>query len=241
MTLTEIIKLRRSVRRFDTKASFDHEAVTRALELAMLAPNSSNLQTWEFYRLKDKSRIAAMVPLCLKQNAARTASELVLFVSRKDHWKARCKWHLDHTLQEIEARPEDHKKLNKSLRYYGTSIPYFYRNDFLGIHTIIRKVNLLIQDIRHHPFIRWTSSSDLRVVSHKSLALAAENFMLSMTDQGYATCPMEGFDHKKVKKFLKLPSEADISMIIACVVGLPEGIYNERRRLPYDQVVFDLG
>ena len=222
------------------QAIFEHEAVTRALELALLAPNSSNLQTWQFYRLKDKARIAAMVPLCFKQNAARTASELVLFVSRPDLWKERCRWQLDHTLQEMKSHPEDHKRQQKSLRYYGRSLPYFYRNDLLGIHTLIRRLNLVIQDLLRKPFLRWTSSADTRVVSHKSLALAAENFMLSMTDQGYATCLMEGFDEKKVKKLLNLPRQAEIGMILACGKGLPEGIYTVRNRLPYDQVVIEL-
>jgi len=29
-------------------------------------------------------------------------------------------------------------------------------------------------------------------------------------------------------------------MIIACGKGLPEGIYYERKRLPYDEVVFEI-
>ncbi len=240
MTLTEIIHKRRSIRKFDTQHTFDHNTVTQALQLALLAPNSSNLQTWEFYRIKEKEKIGTMVPLCLKQNAARSASELVLFVSRKDRWEDRCAWHMAQLMSETHSNDTDKKKQAKGVRYYGTSMPYFYRNDWFGLFTLIRKINLLWHDLRHVPFLRWTSANDIRVVSNKSLALAAENFMLSMTDQGYDTCPMEGFDGKKVKKLLGLSPVLDIGMIIACGKGLPEGIYYERRRLSFDEVVFEL-
>ncbi len=47
---------------------------------------------------------------------------------------------------------------------------------------------------------REVSPGDLRVIAHKSTALAAQNFMISMAALGYDTCPMEGLDSKRVKK-----------------------------------------
>jgi nitroreductase len=35
----------------------------------------------------------------------------------------------------------------------------------------------------------------------KSAALAAQNFMISMAAVNYDTCPMEGFDSLRVKKY----------------------------------------
>jgi nitroreductase len=64
--------------------------------------------------------------------------------------------------------------------------------------------------------------------------------MLSMKDQGYDTCPMEGFDAVWVRKVLGLPRSADVSIVIACGKSLLEGITNERLRLPYDEVVFEV-
>ena len=52
----DIVKTRRSVRIYDENATFDPEVVSRSLERALLAPNSSNLQLWEFYRVKTKSK-----------------------------------------------------------------------------------------------------------------------------------------------------------------------------------------
>jgi len=78
--------------------------------------------------------------------------------------------------------------------------------------------------------------SDLRVITHKSVALAAENFMLSMAEYGYDTCPMEGSDTNRVKKILKLPRKAEITMIIGCGIRAENGIYSERFRVPFEDV-----
>jgi hypothetical protein len=43
--------------------------------------------------------------------------------------------------------------------------------------------------------------SDMRIVAQKSAALAAQNFMISMAAVNYDTCPMEGFDSLRVKKY----------------------------------------
>ena len=50
MTLEEIINFRRSVRHYK-KSPIDADKVKRCLELATLAPNSSNMQLWEFYHI----------------------------------------------------------------------------------------------------------------------------------------------------------------------------------------------
>ena len=54
----EIVNTRRSTRKFDTEAPFDTEAVSRSIDRAILSPNSSNMQLWEFYRVRDKDKIA---------------------------------------------------------------------------------------------------------------------------------------------------------------------------------------
>ena len=76
----------------------------------------------------------------------------------------------------------------------------------------------------------------MRVVVHKTLALAAQTFMLAMTDAGYDTCPMEGSDTLRIKKMLGLPAGAEINMVIGCGVRLPEGVYGDRIRVPFEEV-----
>ena len=63
--------------------------------------------------------------------------------------------------------------------------------------------------------------------------------MLSIAAADFDTCPMEGFDSKRMKKILNLPSKAEVNMIISCGKRLPEGVYGERFRIPIEQVVFE--
>ena len=88
------------------------------------------------------------------------------------------------------------------------------------------------------PFVRITGKADQRVVVHKSCALAAQTFMLSVAAEGYDSCPMEGFDGHRVKKLLQLPKGAEVSMIVAVGKGTEKGIYGPRFRVPYEEVVF---
>ena len=79
--------------------------------------------------------------------------------------------------------------------------------------------------------------ADQRIMVHKSIALAAQTFMLSIAEQDFDSCPMEGFDRNRLKKYLQLPKDAEISMIISVGKGLKEGIYGERFRIDNSEVI----
>ena len=57
------------------------------------------------------------------------------------------------------------------------------------------------------------SECDMRVTVNKSCALAAQTFMIAIANEGYDTCPLEGFDSRRMKKLLKLPHGAGINMV----------------------------
>ena len=90
------------------------------------------------------------------------------------------------------------------------------------------------------PMVRHGNKADLRISVHKSAALAAQNFMMSMTAEGYDTCPMEGMDSLRIKRFLKLPRKSEIVMVIGCGPGAEEGIYSDRFRIPNKEVIFEV-
>ena len=86
MDFFEIIDKRRSVRKFSNK-TIPEEVIIKALNAALLAANSSNLQPWEFYWVKDDNKKEDLIKACFSQNAAKTAQELIVAVSRIDTWK----------------------------------------------------------------------------------------------------------------------------------------------------------
>ena len=90
-TVSEAIGYRRSVRIFRDDLKLDSEKVRKCLENAVLAPTSSNLQLWEFYHVVEKDKLKKLTEACLNQNAAKTAQQMVVVVSRKDLWRKRAK------------------------------------------------------------------------------------------------------------------------------------------------------
>ena len=55
--------------------------------MATLAPTSSNMQLWECYHVTDKAVLAKLAHACLDQLTARSAQEIVVFVTRQDLYK----------------------------------------------------------------------------------------------------------------------------------------------------------
>ena len=230
----EIIQRRRSNRKFDANVEVPDDVIKRSLERSILSPNSSNMQLWEFQWIKDPALKDSFTALCLDQNAARTAKQLVVFVTRKDLWKQRAAWNYHKIKEAISGEPNTAQK--RGLDYYGKLMPLAYRSDFFGISTLIRTALCFFMGLRK-PFMRFGGDADQRVTVHKSCALAAQTFMLSIAAEGFESCPMEGFDAVRVKRALGLPSGAEINMIIAVGKGTEAGVWGPRFRVPYAEVV----
>ena len=236
-TVSEAIEYRRSVRKY-LDNELDEEKVKNCIRNATLAPNSSNMQLWEFYHVTDNETLKKLSKACFDQNAAKTAINMVVFVARRDKWRERAKYNLDFLedmFDKQEKKGIDVRRRRKvSRRYYKKLMPTIY-TDFLGVIGIYKKILSFFIGL-FRPIYREVLFSDLKVITHKSVALAAQNFMLSMAEVGYDTCPMEGSDTTRVKKILNLPTKAEITMIIGCGIRAENGVYTERFRVPFEKV-----
>ncbi|MEN9696982.1 MAG: hypothetical protein RLZ56_403 [Bacteroidota bacterium] len=231
----EILEKRRSNRRFDETVEVPNQVIQKSLERTLLSPSSSNMQLWEFYWIQDPETKKKFETLCLGQSAAKTAKQLVVFVTRGDLWKQRAQWNYDRVKASIQGEPDKLQK--RGLNYYSKLMPLAYRSDFFGFFTLIRRTISFFMGL-NKPFYRLGGKADQRVTVHKSCALAAQTFILSIAAEGYESCPMEGFDAKRVKKALDLPCGAEINMIIAVGKGTAEGVWGPRNRVTYEEVVF---
>lgn len=232
-----IVQKRKSYRVFDTKQKIDDDVIERSLKRAILSPNSSNMQLWEFYIVKKSQDIEQMTKICLNQNGARTASHLIVFVARPDKWKERQKALINHLDNTIEDKTS--KKAKMAYSYYKKVMPLFYETSFAFIRDKIKGI-IMWYKARKKPFYRDAFSKDVEVVVQKSTALAAQTFMLSIVAEGFDSLAMEGFDSVRLKKFLKLPKQAKINMVVAVGKGKSEGLYGSRFRIPYENVVFEV-
>lgn len=234
-TVTDAIAYRRAIRVFEN-TPIDQDSVRDCIRNGALAPTSSNLQLWEFIHITDAATLKAISKCCFDQNAAKTAVQIVVVVARRDLWRKRAKANL----QFLETRFEDtsgqkwKRRHKMAVNYYGKLIPTLY-TEFLGIAGVLRFAFFWVVGL-FRPIYRQVRKSDLRIVAHKSAALAAENFMISMAARGYDTCPMEGFDSLRVKRVLNLPWSAEINMVIGCGIRTEKGVYGPRFRVPFDTV-----
>ena len=235
--VSEAINFRRSIRHYDPNCEIDTEIVKKCIKQAILAPNSSNLQLWQFYHVVNEKIIGKLSKSCFNQPAARTSKQLVVIVVRKDLWRKRATSNADFIKSTFLEKDENYRKRDKmALNYYKKLIPAIY-SDFFGVFGFVRYAIALLTGI-FRPIYRQVRRSDLRVVAHKSTGLAAENFMISMAAYGYDTCPMEGFDSLRAKRILKLPYNSEINMIISCGIRLEKGIYGPRFRVPFEEIYF---
>jgi nitroreductase len=236
MTLEEIINYRRSVRHYKN-LPIDAEKVKHCIELATLSPNSSNMQLWEFYHITNPETLKQLSVACLDQMAATTAKQMVVFVTRQDFYKKRAKKMMELETQNVlknTPSEKQEKRIKRWQMYYGKVIPFLYGR-FLGILGLIRKIIVNVVGL-FRAIVYQVSENDVRVVVHKTCALAAQTFMLAMANEHYDTCPMEGFDSRKVKSILNLPFGAEINMVISCGIREEHGVWGDRMRVPFNEV-----
>ena len=223
MNLFEAIERRRSYRKF-LPDEVPEAFMRKALSAALLAPNSSNLQQWEFYWIRNEEKKSLLTHACLNQNAAITAKELVVAVSRIDTWKR----NRNELIRILESRGNVPSQVQS---YYKKVIPFNYVQDPLGLFGIFKRILFSLIGLFRAIPRRPASRADLFEVVTKTTALACENFMLAISSCGFDTCPMEGFDEVRVKKILGLGCRARVVMVIAVGKGNPEGLFGDRARL----------
>ncbi|MBZ2167711.1 nitroreductase family protein [Marinobacter sp. F4216] len=223
----KVVRSRRSIRRFKDEP-IPQEILNDCLELATLAPNSSNLQPWEFFVVKTPELKAKLAKACLGQNAAKTAPLLIAIVARPDTWR-------DHARLALEEWPET-KMPSIVDKYYRKIAPIHYNQGPFGVFGAAKKAIGLVAGLSR-PVPRGPYSvNEMKIWATKSTALAAENLMLALRAHGYDSCPMEGFDECRVKKLLKLPRKGLVTMVLAAGKRAEDGVYNQQYR--FDQSRF---
>lgn len=225
--LRALIESRRAVRRFTTEQVPD--AIIRdCLELAVLAPNSCNLQPWSFQVVRAPQLLSQLHHVCMSQNAAK-APLIIAVLARPDTWRQACQNVIDYW-PEAEV-PE------RIRHFYRKTAPFQYNQGPFGLLGLCKRQLLRLAALRK-PLMRAPNSlAQMRLWAVKSTALAAENLMLAFQSHGYATCPMEGFDEVRLRQTLDIPRQAIPIMLLAVGKQGDKAIYNPRLRFPLEQHV----
>src|SRR5690606_14468456 len=101
------------------------------VDLALLAPISSNLQPWTFDVVQNPAKKKRLVKACMSQLAAKTASELIICVARTDRIDEMAK----RNVTEFPY-PEAPAAIKKYYKY----IPYTYKPGYLNVFGNFKKV-----------------------------------------------------------------------------------------------------
>ena len=191
------------------------------LNAARHAPSSFNAQPYKFYWVQSPAKKAAVAKLCLGQKPAATASALVVAVadlgSLSATSKAQLEWMRRSNFTAEKIRDYERKaKIGRILFMPG---PF-------GIFAAIKRALFRLLNLRMVMGMPPLSRQDLFKWATKSTSLACQNLMIAAEALGMNTCPMEGFDGRRLSKYLRL-SGRDHEIVMVIAIGKKSCAHNE--------------
>jgi nitroreductase len=197
------------------------------LEAARLAPSSFNIQPHRLFWVSSRESLRTVAQLCFSQPPAETASALVVAVADIGAWRSTTRAQLE-WIRASGCSPEKISKLAKWFFIQGWC-------NLLGAlkWLAFRAVNLFkiigMPPVTRQGLFKWAT---------KSTALACENLMIAAESLGLNTCPMEGFDSRRLGRFFRLSSrDHEIVMVIAIGKKSPRHIGQPQWPRPLESTV----
>jgi nitroreductase len=203
------------------------------LNAARHAPSSFNSQPYKFYWVGSGANKAAVAKLCLGQKPAETASALVVAVADLGSLSTTAQGQLEWMRRSnfTEAKLRDYERKAKIGRILFMPGPF-------GMFAAIKRAFFRLLNLRMVIGMPPLSRQDLFKWATKSTSLACQNLMIAAEALGMNTCPMEGFDGRRLSHYLGLSGRHhEIVMVIA--IGKKSLAHNEppQWRRPLDATV----
>jgi nitroreductase len=215
----EAIYQRRAIKVFEPVEISD-DIREQILDAACHAPSSFNLQPYKFYWVQSTAK-QAVVKLCLGQKPAETASALVVAVADLQSLSATTQAQLEWMRRSNFTREkvDDYERTAKIGRilFMPGPLQLFAAAKWAMFRLInVWKILGMPPTFRNEQF-KWAT---------KSTSLACQNLMIAAQALGMNTCPMEGFDGRRLLRFLGLSGRHhEIVMVIA--IGKKSDAHND--------------
>jgi len=207
--LTAIFQ-RRAIRAFEP---VEIPVLTRDLLLqsARQAPSSFNLQPYRLYWVESPAQREAVAKLCLRQNAAQTASALVVAVadlgSLRTTADMQSAWMREAGFPASKIREYERTARIGRMIFVRGPLNLFAMMKWALFRFLNALATIGLPPVMRHEQLKWAG---------KSTALACQNLMIAAEVVGLNTCPMEGFDRQRLARYLGLSQKCqEIVMIIA--------------------------
>ena len=220
---------RRAIRDFDGSPIPD-EDVQAVIGEAMLAPSSGNSQPYVIHWLRDPVLKAAGAGACRNQRAARSASTLIVFV-------ASSRFALE-TVTSFQAYVESTPELSEKSRNYHLKETKT-RRTFLRIARSLlwSPLHSLLTSVFPSFALIPLGPSGVRQWAARNALFAAQTILLAASARGFDSCPMEGFDPRKLGRILGLKRGDVIALVVALGHRQPDALVEPRWRRSFDSAV----
>jgi nitroreductase len=205
----------------------------RILDAARHAPSSFNMQPYRFYWVGSSIKRADVAKLCLGQKPAETASALIVAVadigSISTTSRGQLEWMRKSGFSETKIR--DYERTARVGRILFMPGPFgIFGAIKWGLFRLLNLWKTIgMPPLSRQALFKWAT---------KSTSLACENLIIAAEALGINTCPMEGFDGRRLLKYLQLSTRNhEIVMVIA--IGKRSQAYVEppQWRRPLDATV----
>ena len=202
---------RRAVKAFEP-VEISQAMREQILDAARHAPSSFNAQPYQLFWVESSARRATTAKLCMGQMPAQTASALLVAVADIGALTATSQRQLEwmRTRSEFsEAKIRDYERTAKIGKFLFMPGPF-------GIFAAIKRAMFWLLNLWKVMGMPPLSRPELFKWATKSTSLACENVMIAAEVLGLNTCPMEGFDGRRLSRFLGLSTQYhEIVMVIA--------------------------
>ncbi|MFP5235517.1 MAG: nitroreductase family protein [Acidobacteriota bacterium] len=233
--MSEILKTlfhRRAVKAFEP-VEMPQAIREQILDAARHAPSSFNMQPYRFFWIESRSSREVAAKLCMGQSPARTASALVVAVAdvgslaTTSHLQA--EWMRRSGFSEEKVR--DYERTATMGRILFMPGPF---GIFAAVKWALFRLVHVWKTMGMPPLFR----NDIFKWAVKSTSLACENLMIAAEALGLNTCPMEGFDGRRLLRFLGLSTRHhEIVMVIAIGKRSPDYREPPQWRRPLESTV----
>lgn len=229
----EAIFKRRAVKVFEP-VEISEGVREQILDAARHAPSSFNSQPYRLYWIESAERKRAVAKLCLGQAPAETASVLVVAVADIGSLTATSRSQLQWMRSRSEfsdAKIRDYERTAKIGRILFMPGPFgIFGAVKWGLFWLLNLWKIMgMPPVSRQAQFKWAT---------KSTALACQNLMIAAEALGFNTCPMEGFDGRRLSKYLGLSTRYhEIVMVIAIGKKSHDYIDPPHWRRPLDRTV----
>ena len=222
-------RFRRAIRKFNS-TPIPEEDVYALLAEAAFAPSSGNLQPYELHWIREPALKASIALACNGQQAAASATDLIVVVASTALGKRTALAQLAHVETSSALEPNSkayyRKRIGRAQKILGVGSSAFW-SPLLFLAALIRP-SLSLLPVGPIGSRHWAA---------RNAIFAAQTLMLGAAAKGIDSCPMEGFSASKVAKLLGLPRGSVIPIVVALGYRADDARIEERWRRPMTDVV----